>query len=301
MFKQFSRKCGCIDWEKCTGQRMRALCITLSIQAGLPAGDTARLAGHRSIKSQGSYEQETNQRIINRHLALQAPPIPEQNENVDPKQSLVPISKEPKVYAQEAEKPLPSPVLMPAANSAVPVEDILTDQKRELEYLRLIVAKKSRTGEISPIAIRTLSSFQPKNPELMPPHYPANYPPPVQHGHGPHSDFYYQSPPIGHFHLPSQVPIVHPPHVHHPPQGYQYALVLTHPHEHQPHPTAYQGGNMYGSNRGYYPSHNPSAVNQYPGPIPPHQQPPPHHPPPQYHYQPHYPPGPPPSSHYYPY
>jgi hypothetical protein len=67
-----------------TGKGLRTLCITLLIQAGLPAADTARLARHRSIKSQESYERETSQHIMNRHLALRAEPIPEQNENIEP-------------------------------------------------------------------------------------------------------------------------------------------------------------------------------------------------------------------------
>jgi hypothetical protein len=62
-FIEFARLCQCENWEQCTGQGLRALCITLSIQGGLPAADTARLARHHSIKSQESYERESNSEL----------------------------------------------------------------------------------------------------------------------------------------------------------------------------------------------------------------------------------------------
>ena len=63
---------GCENWEKCTGQGLRALAISRLIEMGLPSTKTAALAHHSSLNSQKPCARETNTQKHNRHMAMRA-------------------------------------------------------------------------------------------------------------------------------------------------------------------------------------------------------------------------------------
>jgi hypothetical protein len=267
-FVNFAQLVGCEDWERCTGQGLRALCITLSIQAQLPAADTARLARHRSIKSQESYERESNVRIANRHAALKAPVLEVRNESQDESDFIADNENRnsrpnpPPIEVLHVEDRKRSPLKDSQIVHNVPVpQEMSKDEREELEFLRHLHSKKQR-----------MTPRTPMNP------VPYGHPPPIQY------------PPPPSVYTPVAPPVsFHGHYGHHPPPSHgggpppRYEWVMRRVDTPAPLP--------------------PHFATPHYGPPPPHtsypasnqgQYPPPHYPPypPPPHYSANYPHGP---------
>ena len=69
-FKNFAKLCGDPNWQKCTGQGLRKLCLTVAVDAGLHPIDVAAIARHSSLNSQASYVKDSQLRKGQRSIAV---------------------------------------------------------------------------------------------------------------------------------------------------------------------------------------------------------------------------------------
>jgi hypothetical protein len=292
-FKQFARRCGCENWEKHTGQGLRALCITISIQNGLSSTDTARLARHKSIKSQESYERDTKQRIANRYNALQARTL-DQDGKPEPSRKRPPQDVLPSIE-EEDEELLPPKQEAASRSTSTMNEDQenqepkFATEREELKWLRQQLKKKTRHN--SP---REMMAFEPTPPPIHhrstpvsasfghchgPPMVPSNFPNGQNHlayGYPPHSQG---------LRVPYDIPPV--PHHGPPPVGaitsyyqntveYEYVMVprrtshvpppMPPPHN-NPHSSHYSHSSHLGHPPTYPPHHGHPPTNPYSRPY----------------------------------
>jgi hypothetical protein len=247
-FKEFARKCGCINWEKQTGQGLRALCITLSIQGGLPAADTARLARHRSIKSQESYERDTSERVANRYSVLQARTLDPDVAKLPSHDDVEVENKNPNILAmvskpKEEEKCSSSPMAPSTVKKAVAPSSFRRNDLNVQDNDDRNVRPKIE----SPPA-PSLLALTPSQPSVYQQHpNPYGHIPtsvPYHHG-GPHSSTvpYYGNilpPQYGPPQIAAPQLATHPPQWSLPPHGYSYAQQSMPVTQYQPPPPAMQ-------------------------------------------------------------
>ena len=82
--KEVAFRCGAPNWERCTGQGLRKLCLTIAVDSGMHPVDIATIARHSSLHSQKPYIKDSNKRKGHRAVAIQQRPAQRQDKKPTP-------------------------------------------------------------------------------------------------------------------------------------------------------------------------------------------------------------------------
>jgi hypothetical protein len=248
LFKTFARLCGAPNWDACTGQGLRKLCLTIAVDNDMHPVDVAALARHHSLNSQQHYIKHSEQRKEERSRKIQsAPEVPlkRQDKKSSP-QKKKPASSSPKLGTLEPInletidhwKSPRQEQASPLTNGSTGRSSLSDSERKELvllrenERLRGILSKQTAPKNLRP----PRHSFPMAQLPLASPYYGGHpmmpttfsYPTPVPHGSLPYGyPVVVQAPPMGHPLPPPYSVAPTPPMYHHVPP--HYAPIPSHP------------------------------------------------------------------------
>ena len=153
-FKNFAKLCGDPNWQKCTGQGLRKLCLTVAVDAGLHPIDVAAIARHSSLNSQASYVKDSQLRKGQRSIAVRAQlnerPTKKRDQKVTPKKKK-PSPKETVDMSHEDNVFFSS--LLPATEvvARAPKVSLDDEERKELMRYRAMFNKESPKKKSPPV------------------------------------------------------------------------------------------------------------------------------------------------------